>query len=100
MTKWAQVTSAGVIYDVVEIDPATIFHPDIAADFEVIPDNVDATYTKNSEGSFVAGAAPAEPDVVVTDVILNEGEFLAKLTRSERQGLHQLGRLMLIWMTS
>lgn len=87
MTKWAQVTSAGVIYDVVEIDPATIFHPDIAADFEVIPDNVDATYTKNSEGSFVAGAAPAEPDVVVTDVILNEGEFLAKLTRSERQGL-------------
>ena len=51
---------AGSLYDVVEVDPATIFHPDIAANFEVIPDNVDGSYTKDSEGNFIA---PTEAEI-------------------------------------
>lgn len=86
MTKWAQVSNTGSLYDVVEVDPATIFHPDIAANFEVIPDNVDGSYTKDSEGNFIA-PTEAEIPAVVIEVVLTEGEFLAKLTRSERQGL-------------
>lgn len=86
MTKWAQVNNNGSLYDITEVDPATIFHPDIAANFEVIPDNVDGSYTKDSEGNFVAGTEPTIPEVVI-EVILSEGDFLAKLTRTERQGL-------------
>lgn len=86
MTKWAQVNNNGSLYDITEVDPATIFHPDIAANFEVVPDNVDGSYTKDSEGNFVAGTEPTIPEVVI-EVILSEGDFLAKLTRTERQGL-------------
>lgn len=86
MTKWAQVNNNGSLYDIVEVDPATIFHPDIAANFEVVPDNVDGSYIKDSEGNFVAGTEPTIPEVVI-EVILSEGDFLSKLTRTERQGL-------------
>lgn len=87
MTKWAQVNNNGTLYDIVEVDPATLFHPDIAANFEVIPDNADTSYIKDSEGNFNATPAPPEPPAPVMEVILSEGDFLAKLTRSERQGL-------------
>ena len=86
MTKWAQITSDGVLIDLVEIDPATLFHPNIAAAFEVVPDNVDMSYIKDSEGNFNAPAA-VTPPTVVTEVNLAEGDFLAKLTRAERQGI-------------
>ena len=86
MTKWAQVNNNGSLYDIVEVDPATIFHPDIAANFEVVPDNVDQSYIKDSEGNFVAGTEPTIPEIVI-EVVLSEGDFLAKLTRTERQGL-------------
>ncbi|MAP42150.1 MAG: hypothetical protein CL981_00215 [Euryarchaeota archaeon] len=86
MTKWAQITSDGVVVDLVEIDPATLFHPIIAAEFEVVPDNIDMSYTKDSEGNFNAPAAETPP-TVVPEVNLGEGDFLAKLTRAERQAI-------------
>lgn len=86
MTKWAQVASSGVLIDLVEIDPAILFHPTIAADFEVVPDNVEMSYIKDSEGNFKAPAADPAP-TVVTESNLSEGDFLAKLTRAERQGI-------------
>ena len=86
MTKWAQVNSNGSLTDLVEVDPATLFHPDIAANFEIVPDNVTAGHTKDSEGNFVAPVVEAAPTVTL-EVNLSEGDFLAKLTRAERQAI-------------
>ena len=51
-----------------------MFHPDIAAAFEVVPDNVTAGHTKDSEGNFVAPSVEATPTVTV-EVNLSEGEI-------------------------
>tara|TARA_A100001234_G_scaffold221391_1_gene237224 strand:- start:7614 stop:8036 length:423 start_codon:yes stop_codon:yes gene_type:complete len=86
MTKWAQVNNNGSLTDLVEVDPATLFHPDIAAAFEIVPDNVTAGHTKDSEGNFIAPTAEAAPTVNL-EINLSEGDFLAKLTRAERQAI-------------
>lgn len=86
MTKWAQVNSNGSLTDLVEVDPATLFHPDIAAAFEIVPDNVTAGHTKDSEGNFIAPSVEAAPTITL-EVNLSEGDFLAKLTRAERQAI-------------
>ena len=86
MTKWAQVNNNGTLTDLTEIDPATIFHPDVAVHFEVVPDECEAHFIKDEEGNFAAPAV-TEPVEVAPEIWLSEAEFLSKLTRAERQGI-------------
>lgn len=85
MTKWAYVDENGHLVDCVEIDPALCFIEEYAALFEELPDGVDGSYSK------VDGAFVAPEEVVISEPemtkVLSEGDFLACMTRAERQGI-------------
>lgn len=60
---------ARIINDVavdVSTDPENSFHPDIAAQFVAVPDNVQAGWAKGSDGKWSAPAPAPEPVPQVT----------------------------------
>lgn len=84
MAKWCYVENGNLI-DIVEVDPATIFPADYAALFESLPDNVDGSYVKNSDGDFVVRVDEVSEDPPQVRSV-TEAEFLGYCTRAERQG--------------
>jgi len=62
--KYARIADDFVIEVFVEPEGFTIdqcFHPDIAAQFVVVADNIEAGWIKQSDGSFVAPPPPPPP---------------------------------------
>lgn len=63
--KYARIGSDGVVVETfVPLEGfalADCFHPDIASQFVEVPDDVEANWTKQADGSFVAPPPPPEP---------------------------------------
>ena len=60
MSKQARIVD-DVAVDVVSGDPAEMFHPDIAAQFEPIPDNVETGWRRDPQTDAWSAPAPVEP---------------------------------------
>lgn len=89
MAIYGRITEDGLVLEVCELDPATCFHPDIAVEFEEVPDGaapgdsvVNGKLVKAPEPE--APEAPAEP---VVQRLVPRAEFLGALQRSERIAL-------------
>ena len=64
MTNFARVID-NVAVDV-STDPENSFHPDIAAQFEPVPDNVQFGWVRDSKGTWTAPVAPEPEPAAVT----------------------------------
>lgn len=65
--KFARIGSDNVVIETF-VPPegfglADCFHPDIASQFVEVPAEVEASWTKQEDGSFVAPPPPPEPEV-------------------------------------
>lgn len=78
---------ARIINDVavdVSTDPENSFHPDIAAQFVAVPDNVQAGWAKGSDGKWSAPAPALEPVPQVTYPKVGPIAFKLLFTAPER----------------
>jgi hypothetical protein len=62
MKTYARIVNGHAV-DVVTVDPKTIFHPEIAAEFVEVPDGTDHGDTKNGD-AWVKYIPPVPPEVV------------------------------------
>lgn len=91
MTQYARLSEAGLVLEICAQDPAGCFHPDIAIEFQVVPDAAVVGDTVTDEGDVIPAPVIVieEPPAVIKP--LSEAEFLAALTRSERIAIKALG---------
>lgn len=50
-----------ICQEIIEVDPTTIFHPEVAAMFESIADEVQVLWIKNPDGTITAPPEPEGP---------------------------------------
>lgn len=84
MTRFARIIEA-VAVDVVTQDPTALFHPEIAAQFEPVPDNVERGWHRT--GTVWAAPATAATPAAATiprKTVVTPPEFLLLFTASER----------------
>lgn len=90
MTKYAYFCPNGSMVDLTEIDPATIFSAEYAAQFEVVPDDIEANAKKSVDSAGKASYAVEKFEPVAApegNKRLSQADFLATLTRAERTAL-------------
>jgi hypothetical protein len=102
--KYARIID-NVVQEVVDFDPAERFHPDVAALFELVPDDVGQNDTRDADGAFTAYVPPVveQPTAVEPPKpVLSPVQFKMCFTAPERIGLKALRAsdpLIDDWMT-
>lgn len=81
MTNYARIISDVAVN--VSSDPATHFHPDIASQFEPVPDGVKHGWVR-TDGEWAAPAPTPAPDPAPTYPKVSPVEFLLLFTSAER----------------
>ena len=82
MTTWAR-NVGGTLADVVTTDPATLFHPDLAAEFIVVPDDVVNGATQIA-GVWTNPDPVTPPTPPISYPTLSPIEFYLAFTPAER----------------
>lgn len=92
MPKYAQIVNGNVI-QVVEQNPADIFHPDIAVNFVEVPDEVETYYLYDDQTDTFSPPPPplnvAPPTVAETPTIVDAIGFLDLFTMQEELAIRQ-----------
>lgn len=88
MSNYARIKS-NVAVDV-STDPASQFHPSIAAEFEAVPDEVQRGWRRDIEGSWTAPAEAAPTEPAPDRPRVGPVEFKLLFTSQERLTLKEL----------
>jgi hypothetical protein len=83
MTNFARIINNTAVD--VSTDPTNQFHPDIAAQFEPVPDEVQAGWVRNEEGEWEAPTPTPEPEPTPSEAPkVSPVEFKLLFTSQER----------------
>lgn len=87
MTNFARIIE-NVAVDV-SINPPEQFHPSIAAEFQPVPDEVQAGWVRSESGEWIAPEPTPQPEPAATYPKVSPVEFLLLFTISERVAIRE-----------
>lgn len=86
--KYANIVN-NIVVDVSD-DPATHYHPDIAAQFVEVPDEVQTGWVRGDDGTWSAPVIEAAPEPVAVRPSVSPVEFKLLWTSQERIALRRM----------
>jgi hypothetical protein len=84
MTKYARFFDDGRVIEVHTGNPETDFVASIAAEFEEVPEDVAPNDKRLADGTFEKYVANAAPEAPEPEVLIDEAQLKAFMTRTER----------------
>jgi len=89
MAIYGRLDSAGVVIETCSGDPTKLFHPDIAKDFVLVPDESAPAGTV-ADGKFTAFVPPAPPAIPAkAKETVSKEKFLTSLPSAERIAFYE-----------